>query len=112
MVAKNVKDAITSTRRPLTDVPCVFEEGIQVPILDDVAHLKLGIDPPSVVGLYAGGARSPCGIFHPTGSCMMRQKPDSHSAFCAVCRYIMVDLVAPEFHPEIDADYDTNYPQE
>ena len=112
MVAKNVKDAITSSKKPLTDVPCVFEVGTQLPILDDVANIRAGIDLPSVVGLYAGGARHPCGIFHPTGQCMMRQQPNSHSEFCPVCRYIMVDLIAPEFHPEIDADYDTNYPQE
>jgi hypothetical protein len=111
MVAKNVKDAITKTSRPLTDVPCVFEVGIQIPITDDVAHMKPGTDGPNLVGLYAGGARHPCKIFHPTGQCMMRQRPDSHSKFCAVCRYIMVDLIAPEFHPEIDADYDPTYPQ-
>ena len=42
---------------------------------------------------------------------MMRDNRDAHAEFCAVCRYVMVDLVAPEFHPEIDADYDKVYPQ-
>ena len=42
---------------------------------------------------------------------MMRDNEDSHAEFCAVCRYVMVDLVAPEFHPDIDKDFDKGYPQ-
>jgi hypothetical protein len=29
---------------------------------------------------------------------------------CAVCRYVMVDLVNPSKHFEIDRDYDDIYP--
>jgi hypothetical protein len=42
---------------------------------------------------------------------MMRNNHDTHVEFCAVCRYIMVDLIAPELHPRIDADYTTAYPE-
>jgi hypothetical protein len=118
MVAKNIKDAITTNKKPLTVAPCVMDQDdTQLPILDNtegrtpVANLRPGLaDTTRIVGLYAGGALSSCGIFHPTGQCMMRQDHEAHAEFCAVCRYIMVDMIAPDFHPEIDADYDQIYP--
>jgi hypothetical protein len=120
MIAKNIKDAISTNHKPLTVVPCVKDENdIQTPILGaggsenraPVAHLRPGLaDNTRIVGLYAGGALSTCGIFHPTGQCMMRNDHEAHAEFCAVCRYIMVDMIAPEFHPQIDADYDKIYP--
>jgi hypothetical protein len=64
-----------------------------------------------IVGLYSGGKHYACGIFHPTGSCMMRDSDDAHSAFCAVCRYVLVDMIDPFRHFEIDRDYDEDYPQ-
>jgi hypothetical protein len=123
MVAKNIKDAITKNKAPLTVVPCVMDHNPkhppQKPILgaggtenrEPVANLRQGLaDRKRIVGLYAEGALSSCGIFHPTGHCMMRQDHEEAAEFCAVCRYIMVDMIAPEFHPEIDADYDQIYP--
>jgi hypothetical protein len=117
MVAKNIKDAITANRKPLLDDPGPNNLP-QVPMVDTedgrtpVANLH--VDPedlPRIVGLYAGGGQFVSGIFHPMGLCMMRNNLDAHAEFCAVCRYVMVDLVAPDFHPEIDADYDKVYPQ-
>jgi hypothetical protein len=117
MVAKNVKEAITKNRRSLADepgpndlpeIPAVDNEDGRTPV--DALHL----DPenfPRIVGLYTGGGTFASGIFHPTGQCMMRNDHDAHAEFCAVCRYIMVDLIAPEFHPDIDAAYDEVYPQ-
>lgn len=117
MVAKNIKDAITANRKPLLDepgpnnlpqLPFVDTEDGRTPVAD------LHLDPenlPRIVGLYAGGGTFVSGIFHPTGLCMMRNNLDSHAEFCAACRYVMVDLVAPDYHPEIDADYDKVYPQ-
>jgi hypothetical protein len=120
MIAKNIKDLITTNKAPLTVVPCVLDQDdTQLPILDDggsehrtpVANLRPSLaDLTRIVGLYAGGSLSTCGIFHPTGHCMMRHHHEIDSEFCAVCRYIMVDMIAPEFHPEIDADYDKIYP--
>jgi hypothetical protein len=121
MVAKNVKDAITQNKKPLIDTPGPNDEA-QFPIVDadlasgrpkEVADLHpIGsVNLPRIVGLYPGGGTFVSGIFHPTGQCMMRNSHDAHAEFCAVCRYVMVDLVAPEFHPEIDADYDKVYPQ-
>jgi hypothetical protein len=120
MVAKNVKDAITANKKPLTQtvVPCLFDIRTQIPLVDDeegrtpIADFQADFaDIVRTVGLYAGGARYPCGIFHPAGQCMMRNEKDAQAEFCAVCRYIMVDLIAPEFHSDIDLDYDRIYPQ-
>ena len=120
LVAKNIKDAITSNQKPLTEVPCVFDGAEwQIPILSDfegrtpVAGVSQDafLDMVKIVGLYSGGAQFSCGIFHPTGRCMMRNDHEDQAEFCAVCRYIMVDLIAPEFHSDIDADYDTIYGQ-
>ena len=128
MVAKNIKDAITANRKPLLDDPRLNidpnkdpNKEPQIPIVDEDAdsgrtkavaklHVKRD-DLPRIVGLYTGGGKFVSGIFHPTGLCMMRNNTDAHAEFCAVCRYVMVDLVAPDFHPEIDADYDKVYPQ-
>jgi hypothetical protein len=119
MVAKNVKDAITKNRMPLTVVPCVFDDdNTQVPILDGtggrtpVAGIPAGFaSMPRIVGLYAGGELYACGIFHPTGQCMMRHDHEEQAEFCAVCRYIMVDMIDPSMHTEIDLLYDKIYPQ-
>ena len=116
MVA-DVKDAITANRKPLLDdpgpndkpqYPRVDTEDGRTPVVD----LRVDQDDlPRIVGLYAGGGTFVSGIFHPTGLCMMRNNRKGDAEFCAVCRYVMVDLVAPDFHPEIDADYDKVYPQ-
>jgi hypothetical protein len=123
MVAKNVKDAITANKKPLTPVPCVYvyatRNDPQSPILDNdhgqrtpVANVVAGLgDQTRIVGLYvSGGTQFSCAIFHPTGHCMMRQDHEEHAEFCAVCRYIMVDFINPIFHPDTDADYDKIYP--
>jgi hypothetical protein len=118
MVGKNVQDAITHNNQALT-AACMFDERpFQFPNVDNedgrtpIEHFSLNADSlPRLVGLYAGGATYACGIYHPTGLCMMRRSHDAHAEFCAVCRYIIVDLIAPEFHPKIDAEYRTAYPE-
>jgi hypothetical protein len=67
-------------------------------------------DKQKIVGLYEGGRLSNRGIFHPTGSCMMRSDHLDSIEFCAVCRYIMVEFINPFRHFEIDRDYDDIYP--
>jgi hypothetical protein len=54
------------------------------------------------IGLYVGGERKHYGVYHPTGHCMMRTSHSSSAAFCAVCRYILTDLIDPTKHPEVD----------
>jgi len=41
---------------------------------------------------------------------MMRNDHEETGQFCAVCRYVMVDLVDPFHHFRIDLDYDDIYP--
>lgn len=119
MVAKNVKDAITKNKKPLIDLAGENNQA-QTPIVgDDVAtgrtaivDLRIGKnDLPRIVGLYPGGGRFLSGIFHPTGHCMMRNNLATQAEFCAVCRYVLVDLLAPDLHPKVDADYEAFYPQ-
>jgi hypothetical protein len=119
MVAKNVKDAITENKKPLLDLPGDNSKP-QTPIVgrDDttarkaIVNLHIGAtDLPRIVGLYPGGGRFLSGIFHPTGHCMMRNNLDTQAEFCAVCRYILVDLLAPDLHPQVDAEYEPFYPQ-
>jgi hypothetical protein len=122
IVAKNVKDLISKNHDSLYHQPAadtVTDEirrnrEIQHPDLDDLA-LPLpaqfhGKDRQRIVGLYEGGHRYATGIFHPTGTCVMRHPRVGSSEFCAVCRYIMVDFVNPFRHFEIDLDYDDIYP--
>ncbi|TMQ08242.1 MAG: hypothetical protein E6J90_41065 [Deltaproteobacteria bacterium] len=74
-----------------------------------------------IVGLYEGGKDFQCGIYHPTGACMMRinvpyqQRPLPSVAswayrFCPVCRYVLVDALDPSKHGANDAWFDTRYP--
>jgi hypothetical protein len=66
---------------------------------------------PSIVGLYEGGDQYAHKVFHPTGAnCMMRNSHEDGAPFCAVCRFIMVELINPFRHFEIDLDYDDIYP--
>ena len=127
MVAKNIKDAITANHAPLSELPCKLEgtgHDPQDPVLDktqgrtsSVAGLLQDLsgnvipflNMTKIVGLYANGATYACGIFHPTGRCMMRNNHEDQTEFCAVCRYILVDMIAPEFHSDIDARYEKIY---
>jgi hypothetical protein len=94
-------------------IPCVFDDtSTQKPILSGVSLPGVFCfkHKTKIVGLYSGGARYSCGIFHPTGTCMMRSHHDDESEFCPVCRYILVDLIDPYHHEEIDRDYADIYP--
>ena len=116
MVALNVKNAITSQNRPLTPVPCSNTIGPSE-VAPDLSGISLpGLlcfkNKPRIVGLYENGARYTCGIYHPTGTCMMRQDHEEHAEFCAVCRYILVEFINPFRHFQIDQDYAEVYPLE
>jgi hypothetical protein len=70
-----------------------------------------------IVGLFEGGASFDCGVYHPTGICMMRQlqvpttdprtgSPTPNAGtiyrFCVVCQYALVDQIDPRVHRELD----------
>ena len=70
-----------------------------------------------VIGLYDGGNNWGCGVYRPTGGCLMRGViygiakdprtggPVQMRAFCHVCRYAIVNAVDPAIHGLIDRDY-------
>jgi hypothetical protein len=68
------------------------------------------------VGLYDGGARYFCGVFHPSGECLMRQtttvdgNPQVYP-FCWVCAYFLVDRLDPTKHGVIEHDFEKRYPR-
>lgn len=122
MVAKNVKDLITKNHDVLFHQATGAARTPEIKADRDIQHPDLdGLTPelptffctkdtPRIVGLYEGGAQYANGVFHPTGTCVMRNSDVGSNQFCAVCRYIMVDFVNPFRHFEIDLDYDKIYP--
>jgi hypothetical protein len=117
LVAKNIRDHITDRERALnmdpdSDKICVSDDDeIQKPV-------KLKVDLPicfshknQIVGLFTGGKTFECGVYHPTGSCIMRNSNSNGKEFCAVCRYLLVDIIDPSKHFSIDLDYQEIYPQ-
>lgn len=117
LVAKNVFDAMNNSE-PLTGDPCViaandvelqrqannrfatilFPAGTQRPIF----AAGLPITQSRIIGLYNGGDRFHCGVYHPTGFCMMRRHDFAAVEFCPVCQYIMIDIIDPSKHSVID----------
>jgi hypothetical protein len=67
-----------------------------------------------IAGLYESGATYDCGVYHPTGVCVMRAPTFAEGTkayqFCHVCRYAMVDLIDPTQHGAIDDDYEPRFP--
>lgn len=119
MVASNIKKFISDNHRPLTD-PNIsypnseeqqpnfeFTGAMSKPTLPDCFSRNR----PRIVGLFEGGALYRKGIYHPTGHCIMRDSHTSGREFCAVCRYILVDIIDPYKHWEIDRSYEKIYPQ-
>ena len=75
-----------------------------------------------IVGLYDGGHRFFCGVYHPSGVCLMRRLtvPDPKKVpklkfpaylLCPVCRYVIVDRIDPTKHAVIDKDLEKRYPE-
>ena len=62
-----------------------------------------------IIGLYEGGFGISCGIGRPAGRCKLRRAFDFTTntvwRFCAVCQYVIVDLVDPSQHAKLDKDY-------
>jgi hypothetical protein len=140
LMSRVIRTHITTTRRPLNAAPGPPQPPQCVPVLAGNGHLEaqpaINLPPAAafpgghhpafplrIVGAYDGGGTFNCGIYHPTGACMMRsqlavstERPltsdaegDVH-AFCTVCRYLLVDAIDPRLHWLIDAFYH-DYPQ-
>jgi hypothetical protein len=68
--------------------------------------------------VYENGGRYKCGIYRPTGICIMARKsfggladecPQAYQ-FCLVCRYAMVDAADPTRHAQVEAQFLKRYP--
>jgi hypothetical protein len=117
MIAKNIKDHITDRGCALNQDP--DSDDICVPDENDIQKpMKLDVDLPicfshknRIVGIFSGGKTFHCGVYHPTGSCIMRNSNSNGKEFCAVCRYLLVDIIDPSKHFSLDLDYEDYYPQ-
>lgn len=122
LISPLVERYIDGNDRPLTPRVCdpkaVLAHGgeVQVPeewplLISTTDFLWSRRNVPLIVGLYAGGARFACGIYHPVGWCMMRNtRPAKRlEAFCPVCRYVLVDFIDPSQHGSIDRLYEEIY---
>jgi hypothetical protein len=125
LIAPKIAAFMQDNNRPLTAWPCdpaahlgLNAEGRrrgsqpQIPAFNGYTGMRAWThrNDVHVVGLYAGGRLRGCGIYHPTGYCMMRNSHSDTSAFCPVCRFVMVDLIDPFKHFEIDRLYAAMYP--
>jgi IgA Peptidase M64 len=113
MVAKNIKDYITTNHKPLTAFPSVIDSNaVQDPVIPGVSlPYSFCYKRTRIVGLYSGGKSYHKGIFHPTGNCLMRESHTDGREICPVCRYILVDIIDPDKHWFIDLFYEELYPQ-
>ena len=122
MLSPLVERYINTNNRPLTPRDCTAKDeaarggALQIPeewplLISTTDLLWSRRNVPLIVGLYVGGAKLACGIFHPAGRCMMRnsQPTTDFQAFCPVCRYVLVDFIDPSHHGSIDALYDETY---
>lgn len=124
LVSPPVAKFIDDNHRALTKWPCDPADQLGV----DVAGNPLGAatQPPEfsvvdtlwshrndtrLIGIYSGGARQGCGIFHPAGQCIMRNSNLTVNEFCQVCRFILVEQIDARAHFWIDRDYDPIYPK-
>jgi hypothetical protein len=124
LVAPIISDHLSASSLPLNQKPpppapaCAVDTSTVQSALNLPAGLPVGRPKfkAQIVGLYDGGARYHCGVFHPSGACVMRalQVPGVATTtylFCPVCRYFLVDRLDPTKHGVIDLDYRKRYPQ-
>jgi hypothetical protein len=72
-----------------------------------------------LVGLYENGHTYDCGVYRPSGLCIMNDTTTVSrktgrirmGTFCHVCRYALVDAIDPAAHRVIDRDYSGDYPE-
>ena len=69
------------------------------------------------IGLYENGGHFNCGIYRPTGVCLMSESAHKDPKtkditlydFCIICRYAIVDAVDPTLHGEVEQDFRVRY---
>ena len=121
LLAANVLHFMNTAHLPFTPWPSVPDpRNTQVPTIDPRLRLRSEFPHshlPRIVGLYSGGSLHERGVFHATGFCLMRYVgtddawyPHLAKELCAVCKYILTDLIDPSKHGPVDAELDRSYP--
>jgi hypothetical protein len=117
LLPKNVLSAINLKKIPLTGSPSKYsiaKDQILIPeYANTIQFPKIWCTGKKnmIVGIFSGGKGFHTGIFHPTGHCMMRAFNHNKAAkFCPVCKYILVDIIDPTKHGEIDNEIEALYP--
>jgi hypothetical protein len=108
---------MSTTDRPLNvkadeAYVCVIDDStVQNPRNVPVLPTQKPCYEPLIIGLYDGGRRFHCNVFHPGGICVMRDhsEGESHMRFCHVCRYVLVEMIDPTKHGDLDAVYFKEY---
>jgi len=128
LVTPNVRTRITDTHNPLNanpDPPNRVCGNVKLDLPTRAVNFpdNKAPHPPRysafTIGLYENGGRYFCGIYRPTGICLMARATHGSTAqhnlqayeFCLVCRYAMVDAVNPSLHPRIERQYRARYEQ-
>ncbi|HZN73109.1 MAG TPA: hypothetical protein VFC00_15685, partial [Micromonosporaceae bacterium] len=128
LVTPNVRTRITDTHNPLNanpDPPNRVCGNVKLDLPTRAVNFpdNKAPHPPRysafTIGLYENGGRYFCGIYRPTGICLMARATHGSTAqhnlqayeFCMVCRYAMVDAVNPSLHPRIERQYRARYEQ-
>ncbi len=131
LVSQVILDHLGQTRIPLNRTPtatppapvCV-QDTADVHRPSSTVHVPGGPPAPlrrprstqHIVGLYDAGATYFCGVFHPSGECLMRQLTSSGASprvypFCWVCAYFLVDRLDPTKHAVVERDFAKRYPR-
>jgi hypothetical protein len=134
LVAQVILDHLALAQIPLNPRPAAAGHPAPLCIKDEAAtHLPSKVvqipgKPPAalkrpthaqhIVGLYDGGARYFCGVYHPSGECLMRQLTffDTRARervypLCWVCAYWLVDRLDPTKHRVIERAFAGRYPR-
>jgi hypothetical protein len=133
MVTDEVIARIDLTHNPLNARPMAFESdppndpanrpcpGVVLPVPTSATNFRSGASRQKplfsawIIGLYENAARHRCGIYRPTGVCIMGTqaktigKESFLSEFCQVCRYAIVDALFPTAHADVEIDYHSRY---
>jgi hypothetical protein len=123
LVAPIISDHLSASGIPLNEAPppppaaCAKDTATVQAVPNLPGGLPVGRPrfKAQIVGLYDGGVRYFCGVYHPSGACLMRALvvpglPRTY-LFCPVCRYFLVDRLDPTKHGAIDLDLQGRYPQ-
>jgi hypothetical protein len=134
LMSSEVRNRIRDTNNPLNAEPLATEDnepndeknrpcaGIELPLPTRATNNfgRAWSSPPKhsawQIGLYENGHEFNCGVYRPTGICLMCQTTFHASTgkieayqFCLVCRYAIVDAVNPRLHFAVEKDFKKRY---